>query len=326
MTLADLIDNSDEFKLPTDRLRAAESCNELPLSRQDGQVIWISLSLSVIPAGQHTPLLMSAVIIDISERRRALDDWRRAQIELVRVSRLTTMGMLSASIAHEVNQPLSAIVTNGQAAQRWLKTAPPNMAEAEQALERMVRDGNRAADVIRSIRQLLTPAGAERQRVSLHALIRQLLPLIGHELEGHHVALTLDLLAASDDVLGDPVQLQQLLLNLVMNSLDSLRAQPQRKRQLRLCTEVRDGQLLLAVEDNGRGLGDGADIDRLFEPFYTTKPDGMGVGLAICHHVVESHGGRIWAERRDPSGAAFLFALPLAGGGGSVAIERTITA
>jgi PAS domain S-box-containing protein len=326
MTLEDLIYDSDQHHLPPSRQVAAESRSELPLRRQDGQVLWVSLSLSEIPAGQHSPALLSAVVIDVSERRRALDDWRRAQIELGRVSRLTTMGMLSVSIAHEVNQPLSAIVTNGQAALRWMRSDPPNLAEAQQALDRMIRDGNRAAEVIRSIRNLLAPAGNERQPLSLHAVLRALLPLVEHELAEHHVALTLELEAATDQVLGDPVQLQQLLLNLVMNGLDSLRGTPQRKRQLRIASAVKDGQLVLTVEDNGRGLGEDVDVDRLFEPFYTTKPDGMGVGLAICHHVVERHGGRIWAEKRDPVGARFLFALPLAGGDGSVGVGRTVTA
>jgi C4-dicarboxylate-specific signal transduction histidine kinase len=302
LTLAKLLAESDTL----------DNAKELALRHKEGQTIWVTLSLSPIPASESSPPLTSLMMIDVTEQRRALDDWRRAQIELGRVTRLTTMGVLSASIAHEVNQPLSAIVTNGQAARRWMKTEPPNLLEADYALERMIRNAVRAADVIRSIRQLLAPAGGERQLLSLREMIRHTLTLVDNEMAGQHVALSLDLAAERDQLHGDPVQLQQLLLNLVMNSLDSLRTVSQRKRQIRIATTIENGQLQAVVEDNGRGLDESADIDRLFEPFYTTKPGGMGVGLAICHHVVESHGGRIWAERRQPHGASFFFTLPLA--------------
>lgn len=320
-TLFDLTAEADSGLLPLRAGGASESQVELPLRRLDGELVWVSLSLSAIPAGDHSPPMASAVLIDVTARRRAIEDWRRAQIELSRVSRLTTMGVLAASIAHEVNQPLSAVVTNGQAARRWMRGASPDLAEAEAALDRMIRDSNRAAEIIRSIRQILAPAGGERRLLSLHEVIRLLLPLIENELTSHRVALSLDLEAGADQVSGDTVQLQQLLLNLLLNGLESLRGLTSRQRQLRIASQLRDGQLLLAVEDNGRGLGIDTDFDRLFEPFYTTKPDGMGVGLAICHHVVESHGGRIWAERRQPDGAAFFFTLPLADDGGTVAEE-----
>jgi PAS domain S-box-containing protein len=322
MTLADLIQEVILPDMPPGRLGGLESRAELPLCRQDGQQIWVSLSLSAIPAGDHSPPLASAVMIDVSARRRAIEDWRRAQIELGRVSRLTSLGVLAASIAHEVNQPLSAVVTNGEAAQRWMRGSPPNLAEAAAALDRMVRESNRAADIIRSIRQLLASTGGDREILSLHDVIRQLMPLIDNELTSLEVALTLDLAAPSALVSGDAVQLQQLLLNLMMNSLDSLRGVTGRRRHLRIATAERDGQLLLSIEDNGAGLDAGLEIEKLFEPFYTTKPRGMGVGLAICHHVVESHGGRIWAEPRQPHGAAFFFTLPLAAGDGTVESGR----
>jgi C4-dicarboxylate-specific signal transduction histidine kinase len=251
-------------------------------------------------------------MIDVSERRRATEDWQRAQAELSRASRLTTMGVLAASIAHQVNQPLSAVVTNGQAAQRWMRSTPPNLAEAGAALERMIREGNRAAEIIRSIRQVLAPTGGARHRLSLHDVIRQTLTLIDTELASQRVALRLDLAAPSDEIVGDAVQLQQLLLNLLINALDSLRAAHRPAPWLRLATRQSGGNLQVTVEDNGCGLSPEIEPDRLFEPFYGTKPESMGVGLAICHSVVESHGGRIWAEPRPAEGAAFSFTLPLA--------------
>jgi PAS domain S-box-containing protein len=294
---------------------------ELPLRHADGHVLWVSLSVSVIPASDRSPALASAVIVDISARRRAIEDWRRGQAEVAKATRLTTMGVLAASIAHEVNQPLSGVVTNGQAADRWLRADPPDLVETRAALSRIVRDGNRAAEIIRSIRNILDPVGEEPKPLSLNKVIKRLMPLVESELAAQNIVLILDLAEDLPRVTGDAVQLQQLVLNLVLNGIDALRGERLSDRRLVVRTRPGEGGVVVSVEDSGKGLPD-IEHDRLFEPFYTTKAEGMGVGLAICRTVVESHGGRIWAESLAAGGARFAFALPATDGGGTLAAEK----
>jgi len=310
LNLHELIDGNGEPGPLTSVLATAETRRELPLRHHNGQIVWVDLSLSFIPATDHTPILASAVINDVTERRRAVEDGHRARAELSRASRLTTMGVLAASIAHEVNQPLSAVVTNGEAAQRWLTSLRPNLPEAIAACQRLIKDGNRAASIVRSIRQALAPAGGSPSCLSMNEVIRQLLPLIYPELASQEVDLRLELTDERARIIGDPVQLQQLMLNLVMNSLDSLRGLSLGKREIIIRTSSDPWELSVSVEDNGKGFTE--DYDRLFEAFYTTKANGMGVGLAICHWVVESHGGQISAEPCMPCGARVFFSLPLA--------------
>jgi PAS domain S-box-containing protein len=294
---------------------------ELPLRRADGSIVWVSLSLSVIPASDRSPALASAVVVDISARRQAIDDWQKGQAEVANATRLITMGVLAASIAHEVNQPLSGVVTNGQAADRWLRADPPDVAEARAALSRIVRDGNRAAEIIRSIRNVLDPVGEEPKPVSVNKVIERLVPLVENELAAQKIGLTLDLASGLPKVTGDAVQLQQLVLNLILNGIDSMRGEQAADRRLIIRTRAADGEVVVSVEDRGSGLPD-IGHDRLFEPFYTTKAEGMGVGLAICRTVVEGHGGRIWAESLVPRGARFAFALPAADAGGTLSPEE----
>jgi len=294
---------------------------EVPLRAADGGLVWVSLSVSVIPASDRSPALASAVIADISARRRAIEDWQRGQAEVAKATRLTTMGVLAASIAHEVNQPLSGVVTNGQAADRWLRADPPDVAEARAALSRIVRDGNRAAEIIRSIRNILDPVGEEPKILSINKVIERLVPLIENELAAQTIPLTLDLAPDLPKIVGDAVQLQQLVLNLVLNGIDSMRGERAAGRRLIVRTRPGEGGVVVSVEDRGSGLPD-IEQDRLFEPFYTTKAEGMGVGLAICRTVVESHGGRIWAESLESGGARFAFTLPAADQGGTLAAEK----
>jgi PAS domain S-box-containing protein len=301
--------------------RGREGGLELPLRRQDGQIIWVSLSVSVIPASDGSPPLASAVVVDISARRRAIEDWRKGQAEVARATRLTTMGVLAASIAHEVNQPLSGVVTNGQAADRWLSAAEPDIAEARAALARIVRDGNRAAEIIRSIRNVLDPVGEEPRALSINDVIERLVPLVENELAAQSIRLTLELGKNLPPVTGDAVQLQQLVLNLILNGIDAMRGTGDSDRILAVRTLRAGDELVISVEDHGSGLPD-IPAARLFEPFFTTKSEGMGVGLAICRTVAEGHGGRIWAEPLLPRGAKFAFALPVAEAGGTLAKEK----
>ena len=313
LTLSDLMAGV----VGTGEERGREGGLELPLRRADGHMRWVSLSVSVIPASDGSPPLTSAVLVDISARRRAIEDWRKGQSEVARATRLTTMGVLAASIAHEVNQPLSGVVTNGQAADRWLSADTPDIAEARAALSRIVRDGNRAADIIRSIRSVLDPVGEEPRSLSINEVIERLVPLVENELAAHSIRLLLDLRAKLPPVIGDAVQLQQLMLNLILNGIDAMRGTLESERVMAVRTSSAGSDVIVSVEDHGSGLPE-IEPERLFEPFFTTKAEGMGVGLAICRTVVESHGGRIWAEPLPPRGAKFAFALPAAGDSGTL--------
>jgi C4-dicarboxylate-specific signal transduction histidine kinase len=301
--------------------RSRQGGVELPLRRADGHSLWVNLSVSVIPPTDASPPLTSAVVIDISARRRAIEDWRKGQSEVARATRLTTMGVLAASIAHEVNQPLSGVVTNGQAADRWLSADKPDIAEARAALSRIVRDGNRAAEIIKSIRNVLDPVGEEPRPLAINEVIERLVPLVENELAAQSIRLVLDLAKGLPEVTGDAVQLQQLVLNLILNGIDAMRGTPDTERVLAVRAQKAGNGVVVSVEDHGSGLPD-IPSDRLFEPFFTTKAEGMGVGLAICRTVVESHGGRIWAEPLAPRGAKFAFALPAAEAGGTLPKKR----
>lgn len=301
--------------------RSREGGVELPLRRADGHNLWVSLSVSLIPSSDASPPLASAVVVDISARHRAIEDWRKGQSEVARATRLTTMGVLAASIAHEVNQPLSGVVTNGQAADRWLAADKPDIEEARAALSRIVRDGNRAAEIIKSIRNVLDPVGEEPRPLAVNEVIERLVPLVENELAAHSIRLVLDLAKGLPQVIGDAVQLQQVVLNLILNAIDAMRGTVESDRMMAVRTVRAGGDLVVSVEDHGSGLPD-IPRDRLFEPFFTTKAEGMGVGLAICRTVVESHGGRLWAEPLAPRGAKFAFALPVADQGGTLPKKR----
>jgi signal transduction histidine kinase/DNA-binding response OmpR family regulator len=252
-------------------------------------------------------------IQDVTQRRRADEALRHAQAELARVARLTTMGELTASLAHEINQPLAAIMTNGLAGLRWLTRETPDLAEARSALHHIVRDAARAGDVIRGIRALAMKSDPQLNRLDIDDVIREVLALTRTELHQHGVALHTELATVGRPVLGDRVQLQQVLLNLILNGIDAMKPVTDRARELTVSTEFREPVgLLVAVEDTGMGL-DPAVAQRIFEPFFTTKSDGLGMGLSICRSIVGAHGGRLWASPRSPCGTALQFTIPLAG-------------
>ncbi len=257
-------------------------------------------------------LLAAAVVIDITERKRAEEALRNAQAELARVARLTTMGELVASIAHEINQPLTGVVTNGDAGLRWLNRDKPDLDQARDALSRIVRDGRRADEVIRGLRALAKNSGPELAKVDINDAIREVLALTRGELQRHDVVLLTDLSAGVRPVMGDKVQLQQVLLNLIMNGIQAMGADTDRKRELTVSVALAEpDRVQVAVEDTGPGL-DLAAAQRIFEPFFTTKSDGLGMGLSISRSIVEAHGGRLRASPRAPHGAAFHFTIPVA--------------
>jgi len=249
---------------------------------------------------------------DITDRKRAEEALRNAEAELARVARLTTMGELAASIAHEINQPLAAVVANAGACLHWLKGEEPNLDEARQAISRIARDGTRAGDVIRGLRALAKQSGPDLARLDINDAIQEVLALTRNERQRHGVVLHTDLFSGDRPVLGDRVQLQQVMLNLIMNGIEAMSAVTDRPRVLTISSEPTErASVLVAVEDTGMGL-DPTTGDRIFDPFFTTKADGMGIGLSICRSIIEAHAGRLWASPRAPHGTTFRFTVPAA--------------
>jgi signal transduction histidine kinase len=247
---------------------------------------------------------------EILERKRAEEALREAQAELAHATRMMTMGELTASIAHEVNQPLAAVVTNGNACLRWLARDPPDLGEAGECLRRIIRDGNRAGDVIARIRALVKKSAPAKAPLDLSDTIEEVLAMIDPETRRHRVAVRTDLAAGLPLVRGDRLQVQQVLLNLVINGMDAVQAVTDRPRELRIRAQPHEsGAVLVAVQDTGIGL-DPQRMARIFEPFYTTKSEGMGLGLSISRSIIEAHGGRLWATPNDGPGATFQFTLP----------------
>ena len=233
----------------------------------------------------------------------------QAQAELAHVNRVATMGQLTASIAHEVNQPIGAAVTNAEAALRWLRATPPDLDEVQQALARIVENGKRASDVVGRIRALVRKAPQQTARFDLNEAIRDVIALSRSEVRRHGVALHSELATNLPTVEGDRVQLQQVILNLIINAVEAMSSLDQGPRELLITTQPH-GPIgaLVAVRDSGPGL-DPQTVDHLFEAFYTTKPDGMGMGLAICRSIIEAHAGQMWAVSNEPRGAIFQFTL-----------------
>jgi two-component system sensor kinase FixL len=247
---------------------------------------------------------------DITAATAAREELHQAQSALAHAARVATLGELSASIAHEVNQPLAAIITNGEAALRWMGRREPDLGEAQDALKRVISDGERASEVIRRIRALTRKNEQNRARLDLNAVIEDSLALVQREIAGHQAVLALDLASHLPTVEADRIQLQQVLINLLLNAVQAMDGVAPESRRLTVRTFAdADGQACLAVEDSGPGF-DADTAAKLFSAFYTTKPAGMGMGLSICRSIVEAAGGRIWATRNAGPGATFHVTLP----------------
>ncbi len=247
---------------------------------------------------------------EITEERHAQKHLASMQAELARAARLTSMGEMAASIAHEINQPLASVVNNASAAMRWLNREPPNIEEVKAALSRIVGDGLRGSDVIASVRAMVKKGDGRRVQVDPNELINEVMRLTEGQFQKYDVSVRVDLANDAPKVWGDRVQLQQVILNLLMNAADAVTYIADRERLVRLRSEKHDGHdLLIAVEDSGTGIGPD-DKKRIFDAFYTTKSEGMGMGLSICRSIVESHGGRITVESATPYGSAFHIILP----------------
>jgi signal transduction histidine kinase len=273
------------------------------LSREDHSpktgFINCAISIAAILASTYLALKNQTAITALHE----------AQTELAHANRVTAMGELTAAIVHEVNQPIAGVVANADAAMRWLVAQPPDLEEARQALESIVEDGQRTSDIVSRVRALARKVAPRRELLDINQVIRDVIALTRTQIQRNDVALLTLLAGDIAPVSGDRVQMQQVILNLILNAVEAM-ASTAGHRELRISTtnHAPDG-VLVAVTDSGPGLGMG-DLDRLFAAFYTTKSEGMGMGLSICRTIVEAHGGRVWASRNAASGATLQFTLP----------------
>jgi C4-dicarboxylate-specific signal transduction histidine kinase len=251
-----------------------------------------------------------AAVQDVTARRLAEEARDKAQSELAHVARVMSLGTLAASIAHELNQPLSGIVTNASTCMRMLATDPPNVEGARETVRRTIRDGNRASEVVARLRALLSKKEATTESVDLNDATREVIALSLSELQRKRAILRLELAEDLPPVTGDRIQLQQVMLNLLRNASDAMSTIDDRPRELLIKTERDEGdRVRLSVKDAGVGFQAQA-APRLFEAFYTTKNDGMGIGLSVSRYIIESHHGRLWAAQNDGPGATFSFSIP----------------
>ena len=282
---------------------------ELARPAADGGKRYISVSgLPVFDKAGHF-IGYRGVARHITERKRAEEALRDVQMQLAHANRVATMGQLSASITHEVNQPITAAVTYALAARRWLSADPPNFREADNALSIIVKEGNRAGEVVGRIRALIKKAPARKDAVAINDAILEVIALTRTEAANNSVSVRTQLAEDLPRVQGDRVQLQQVLLNLIINAIEAMRDVGEEERELLISTRNEPDGVSVEVRDSGPGFAP-ATLEHVFEAFYTTKAGGLGMGLSICHSIIEAHGGRLWASANLPRGASFQFALP----------------
>jgi PAS domain S-box-containing protein len=312
----ELVGKTSEWLLhPDDRQKARPELErsgalhfENRLRHKDGSFRWLSWT-AVADSGR-----IYAVARDVTAFKAAEEELRSSRQELARVGRQLTMGAITASIAHEVNQPLAAIVSSGNAGLRWLSNAIPNLDEVTAALKRIVSDGHRASQVIEAVRAMFKKDTSERTLLDINEVVREVFALLSAELQKHDIMVIYRLAEEIPRVSADRVQLQQVILNLVMNAIDATSLIVDRPRILRASSERHDpADVIITLEDSGTGI-DPNNIDRIFQPFFTTKSRGMGMGLSICRSIVEAHGGRLSASPALPCGTAFRVILPADGG------------
>jgi PAS domain S-box-containing protein len=275
--------------------------------RKDGTEFTVEISLSPLEMEEGT--LISAAVRDVTERTHAEDALRQATADLARISRVTTMGELTASLAHEIKQPIAAAVADARTCLRWLRRDQPNVAEASEAALRIVKDATRAADIISRVQLQFEKGPSKRELVDLNEVIREMIALLESEAKQYKILVLTELAAGLPRVMGDRVQLQQVLMNLMINSIEATKS-VDGTRELAIKSQRGDSeQLQVSVSDTGIGLPP-KQADQIFNAFYTTKPHGTGMGLSISRSIIESHGGRLWAAGRPGRGTTFQFTLP----------------
>ncbi|KXG84241.1 PAS domain-containing sensor histidine kinase [Agrobacterium bohemicum] len=277
------------------------------IRRFDGEYRWFNLRQNPLVDSDGNVLRWYGVVVDIEDRRRAEESLRQSQADLAHVTRLTTIGELAVSIAHEINQPLMAIVTNAGTCLRWLKDGHTDFEQARLAAERIVHDGHRAGEIVAGIRAMAQRTPVRLEKTDFNKALRDVLFLLREQLQSSGVQVTTGLASEPLYVLGDRTQLQQVLLNLILNSAEAM--QPDNAAIISVrCIDGKDGDVEICISDTGPGIPQ-ENFDRIFEAFYTTKLDGIGMGLSICRSIVEAHGGRIWAATNHPRGSSFWFTL-----------------
>jgi PAS domain S-box-containing protein len=274
---------------------------------KDGHIIRVRETAKAVPRASGPIALIACE--DITEQKITEEALRQAQVELAHVNRVNTMGELTASLAHELTQPIAAAVTNASACVLWLEREDPNVEQACEAASRIVRDGRRAGEIINRIRQFFKRAAPQWEQVDVNAAILETLTLMQNQAKEYDIAIHTELAPNLQPVMGDYVQLQQVLMNLIVNSIDALKNIEGVRKLVIRSHHKEDKQILLSVSDTGVGLPP-HEAGEIFRPFFTTKPNGIGMGLRICCSIVETHGGRLWAEGNSPRGAIFYLTLP----------------
>ena len=282
--------------------------------RKDGHLVWVNLTVTLLRDATRQPIFFISVIEDITEHKQTEQLLRQQRYALSHVSRVATVGEFAASIAHEIHQPLTAILNNAQAAQRFLSAAKPAIDEVSDAIQDIIADDRRAAEVIRHLRMFLKRDEADRAILDINSTIGEVLTILHREILDKNISVTTDMSPDLPSVEGGRVELQQVLMNLILNGCDAMINLDMRRRQMRIVTSVdKPNNIIVAVQDSGTGL-DKSGIEHVFEPYYTTKKEGLGMGLSISKSIITAHGGRIWAANNPDGGATFSFTLPIAKG------------
>ncbi|MDB5043275.1 MAG: histidine kinase, partial [Candidatus Eremiobacteraeota bacterium] len=275
----------------------------------DGSVKYVHLVAQTV-RNQKGQLEFIGALMDVTAAKRAEEDLRKAQADLANVSRVTTLGEVAASIAHEVNQPITAVVSNAEACGRWLDSSAPNLHEVRAAVQAIIKNGHRAGDITHRVRALFQKTDTQKTPLDLNDVVNDAIALVQDELSSYRISLRKDLAAALPRVSGDRIQLQQVLVNLVKNGIEAMQPVTDRSRELVIRTHQDEAHyVLVAVQDGGVGIA-AENADQLFKPFFTTKSSGMGMGLAICRSIIEAHGGRLSARGNAGPGATLQFVLP----------------
>jgi PAS domain S-box-containing protein len=283
---------------------------EYRINRPDGQARWVMTKGKTYCDSAGEPIRMVGLTMDITERKQLEQALLKTQSELAHLSRVLTMGELTSSIAHEVNQPLVAVVLNGDACLRWLAVEPPNLDKVRESVASIVKEGKRAGDIIKGIRALAKNRAPQKTELPVNDLIAEVINLAATELSNNQVSLRTEFAPDLPAVYGDRVQLQQVILNLIANGIDAMRAINHRPRELSISSQATDdSQVLITVRDCGTGV-EPKMIENIFKAFFTTKNEGIGLGLSISRTIVEAHGGRMWALSNGDHGATFQFTLP----------------
>jgi len=287
----------------------------------DGQLRWIAGRGHVEFNGDGRPARMRGAALDITKRKQAEEQAARQRNELAHLSRVTTLSELSGSLAHELSLPLAAILSNAQAAQRFLARGDANLAEVREILNDIVSEDKRAGEVIRRLRLLLKKGEVQRYSLGINEVVQDVLKLMRSDLVNQRVTVDIELAQNLPTVMGDPVQLQQVLLNLVVNACDAMTDCDTRERRLLIRTGMENGSsaVRVSVTDRGGSIPE-EKMEQVFEPFFTTKAKGMGLGLSVCRTIIVAHQGKLWATNNPDCGATFHFSLPIGGSDKEVVI------